>query len=586
MARLLQIAVILLGLPLDIFGVEWAILEFVSERVVSVCAAKRRPDGITAKSPGFRSRFILHGPIMVLLVYYTFVQILCQLGIVNVFLRVEDDIRFAKRFLAVCGLSRSLELMDSAITSRPAAHDSSRTLLSIALSLSLGASVMRSTPKEYTGTGVWKALYVQCGLTTLAQIWIHLMQLFRLQRYNSAATCILDNISMACILREILTVNITHAIIPLMPFMWTYAVMILTACIACTLFLLQGFVRIWKKSPRYQNHIPSDGSQEFSTLIVEFAISQCQSYLEAINGSEPFISTRSTTPQIDSYYVSGYLNQYLTIPKEPESSIDESSVKTGWAFLFTALVRCVVQSTRRCFQLSSARESDSSEKNSPVSSCDLHRFITSRNYYKFFLKPKKNGKNDSPTVLLPEEDTSLDYKPADISIIDSESESSTADNEELQSEVEDLIADLRDIDDLESEEMEWAWSTYAILQRQMLVDDDRLTRSRYGDLFSDEVIGTVLLSRILARRDLESAPDDTGSVSSVEFEADSDTDKALLATDMGCILCHDQPKNIVVWPCRCLSVCDTCRLLLGQRGYKKCLKCGAHVNGFSKINLV
>ncbi|KXJ95227.1 hypothetical protein Micbo1qcDRAFT_157067 [Microdochium bolleyi] len=50
-----------------------------------------------------------------------------------------------------------------------------------------------------------------------------------------------------------------------------------------------------------------------------------------------------------------------------------------------------------------------------------------------------------------------------------------------------------------------------------------------------------------------------------------------------CVVCHTSPRSIIVWPCRCLSLCDECRVTLAMNNFDKCVCCRREVISFSRI---
>ncbi|CAJ2501879.1 Uu.00g047320.m01.CDS01 [Anthostomella pinea] len=50
-----------------------------------------------------------------------------------------------------------------------------------------------------------------------------------------------------------------------------------------------------------------------------------------------------------------------------------------------------------------------------------------------------------------------------------------------------------------------------------------------------------------------------------------------------CVVCHSAPRKIIVWPCRCLSLCDECRVTLAMNNFDKCVCCRREVISFSRI---
>ncbi|KAK3390875.1 hypothetical protein B0H63DRAFT_124944 [Podospora didyma] len=50
-----------------------------------------------------------------------------------------------------------------------------------------------------------------------------------------------------------------------------------------------------------------------------------------------------------------------------------------------------------------------------------------------------------------------------------------------------------------------------------------------------------------------------------------------------CVVCQSASRTIIVWPCRCLSLCDDCRVSLAMNNFDKCVCCRREVISFSRI---
>ncbi|UNI20377.1 hypothetical protein JDV02_006471 [Purpureocillium takamizusanense] len=50
-----------------------------------------------------------------------------------------------------------------------------------------------------------------------------------------------------------------------------------------------------------------------------------------------------------------------------------------------------------------------------------------------------------------------------------------------------------------------------------------------------------------------------------------------------CVVCQSSSRTIIVWPCRCLSLCDDCRVSLAMNNFDKCVCCRRDVMSFSRI---
>ncbi|KTW32485.1 uncharacterized protein T551_00575 [Pneumocystis jirovecii RU7] len=62
----------------------------------------------------------------------------------------------------------------------------------------------------------------------------------------------------------------------------------------------------------------------------------------------------------------------------------------------------------------------------------------------------------------------------------------------------------------------------------------------------------------------------------------SSKDKNILQTRT-CVICCCSTRNIVLWPCRCLALCDDCRKTLAMRNFKECPCCRQLVISYSRI---
>ncbi|ORX86000.1 hypothetical protein BCR32DRAFT_290342 [Anaeromyces robustus] len=50
-----------------------------------------------------------------------------------------------------------------------------------------------------------------------------------------------------------------------------------------------------------------------------------------------------------------------------------------------------------------------------------------------------------------------------------------------------------------------------------------------------------------------------------------------------CVACRKRPRTIVLWPCGCLCICETCRKVLALKKYDKCPCSDNKVEGYSKV---
>ncbi|OJD16195.1 hypothetical protein AJ78_03627 [Emergomyces pasteurianus Ep9510] len=50
-----------------------------------------------------------------------------------------------------------------------------------------------------------------------------------------------------------------------------------------------------------------------------------------------------------------------------------------------------------------------------------------------------------------------------------------------------------------------------------------------------------------------------------------------------CVICQSAPRSIITWPCRCLCVCEECRVSLAMNNFGSCVTCRREVAGFVRL---
>ncbi|KKZ64395.1 hypothetical protein EMCG_09618 [[Emmonsia] crescens] len=50
-----------------------------------------------------------------------------------------------------------------------------------------------------------------------------------------------------------------------------------------------------------------------------------------------------------------------------------------------------------------------------------------------------------------------------------------------------------------------------------------------------------------------------------------------------CVICQAAPRSIIIWPCRCLCVCEDCRVSLAMNNFGSCVTCRREVAGFVRL---
>lgn len=50
-----------------------------------------------------------------------------------------------------------------------------------------------------------------------------------------------------------------------------------------------------------------------------------------------------------------------------------------------------------------------------------------------------------------------------------------------------------------------------------------------------------------------------------------------------CVVCQTNSRSIIVWPCRCLCICEDCRVSLAMNNFASCVTCRQEVGGFVRL---
>jgi hypothetical protein len=50
-----------------------------------------------------------------------------------------------------------------------------------------------------------------------------------------------------------------------------------------------------------------------------------------------------------------------------------------------------------------------------------------------------------------------------------------------------------------------------------------------------------------------------------------------------CVVCHVNPRQVILWPCRCFALCNECRGTLATKRFKGCVCCRQPINSFSRV---
>ncbi|KAE8152916.1 hypothetical protein BDV25DRAFT_150392 [Aspergillus avenaceus] len=87
--------------------------------------------------------------------------------------------------------------------------------------------------------------------------------------------------------------------------------------------------------------------------------------------------------------------------------------------------------------------------------------------------------------------------------------------------------------------------------------------------------GEILEKLILARRSSATASTDEQS-----WESGA---SGLGSSGPPCVICQTNPRSVITWPCRCLCVCEECRVSLAMNNFGSCVTCRQEVGGFVRL---
>ncbi|CUS12166.1 unnamed protein product [Tuber aestivum] len=99
-----------------------------------------------------------------------------------------------------------------------------------------------------------------------------------------------------------------------------------------------------------------------------------------------------------------------------------------------------------------------------------------------------------------------------------------------------------------------------------------------------QVLGRHLKApNILTRSTYHSANAASTSLESIILQQRRPSLATVGSSYSSCVVCQSATRIIIVWPCRCLALCEDCRICLAHNNYKSCVCCRQGVEGFSRI---
>lgn len=324
------------------------------------------------------------------------------------------------------------------------------------------------------------------------------------------------------------------------------------------------------------------GEEDFFFVVMRFATFLCNPKQSQKHGiHREFEDVTLPTSMHKSYLISGYMNRIDPPPIQEldfKRDVQTTSLWRQRVSWYTTMLGYLFEWTAKLW---TRKRKDAAVKKPERNYND---FVTEKNYVKFL---HVQNEKDTDKYLLPEEDYTEDYVPQDDDEDNEDNdddeyqddEHQDNDNEELASDTQVTLAEElfgpQQIQEIISspQEMSWYLSTWSILKYQALANEQMLTRRKFAK--HNEAY---LLQDVIS----EIPPSE---MTQQETHHDHDTNH-FDASDMTCVVCKTNQRNIILWPCKCFALCEPCRTSLGLRAFNTCICCRRQVSGYSKLNIV
>lgn len=152
--------------------------------------------------------------------------------------------------------------------------------------------------------------------------------------------------------------------------------------------------------------------------------------------------------------------------------------------------------------------------------------------------------------------------------VESDLESDIETDTETIDESEDLSFSPQQFVELVNEEM-----NVEILNSHLNNEGIIMTRSRFNKISpfgKDE--SSKLLEVLLSKRKNNISKVLNGEVDDEDYDS-----------KLSCVVCQVNNREIITWPCKCFSICESCRLTLASKAIEGCVCCRRPVEGVSKV---
>lgn len=130
-------------------------------------------------------------------------------------------------------------------------------------------------------------------------------------------------------------------------------------------------------------------------------------------------------------------------------------------------------------------------------------------------------------------------------------------------------------------------------ERARVLTSTRYRPATFKPSFPDGKLTTqeeaeLLEHMLVSRRSPRHATTSASASASVHLPSSSsgswqDGAEGLGAGGPQCVVCQSSPRTVLAWPCRCLSLCEECRVSLAMNNFGTCVCCRQEVIGFSRL---
>lgn len=516
------------------------------------------------------SRVLLHLSSIIPLVYIL-LQVLCQYGIVRK-LEPMEFTTFLSSTFASYAWSNCVETFVASTTNTLPLEESDYSIFEL--------SILFYSLKKNKEHDLLQGDYLSdCLMAILGRLLVHLVELFQCRKYRLFGSTLLNCAGVGHFIYKVrrLGFNALPVATRYRNFPKIFSLFLIVMSV--TIYSLAYFVRLdpfggggldpqelqfYSFMRNWWEHLNCTGEEEFSSVVVKLAAMLSMGRESMSKGVlREFSHINAPSSIHHSYVISGYLNNISTIPEDIEVRYRESimtmhSGKSNAPGLVKRFKICIML-LKHFFNF--FRKSKAPEIRQEPSKKDPNRYVTEKNYAKFLTKPQfsqRKTESDSNQYLLPEDDLSGDYIPEQSDELEVDTEYDGSDDEDVGA-----ILAPDTIDNLQ-EDLTWYISVWSIL-KSAVNTDTRLTRKQYAALEPQKILTEVVLERTTSRKS----------------ENDDDMDSTF-----ACVVCKTNSRNVVLWPCKCFALCESCRVSLGLRGFNSCVCCRRDVHGYSKLHAI